>query len=64
MRLSDIMGSLELSIYPQIGLVLFLGIFACVLMKVFSRHNKTEFSRSALLPLQDDSAGDTSGRQS
>lgn len=28
MRMSDIVGYLDLSVYPQVALVLFLGVFA------------------------------------
>lgn len=55
MRLSDIMGHLDLSVYPQVALVLFLIIFAAVMLRVFSRSRYHEFNRAASLPLEDDS---------
>lgn len=54
MRLTDIMSGLNLSIYPQIALVIFVAIFTGVLIRVFSRSRKSEFERAANLPLNDD----------
>ncbi|MEO1584295.1 MAG: hypothetical protein AAFR96_06955 [Planctomycetota bacterium] len=55
MRLTDIMSHMDLSIYPQIGLVLFLAAFAAVIWKVL-RSEKQESRSMALLPLDDDGA--------
>ncbi len=54
MRLSDIMGRLDLSIYPQIALVIFLVVFVCVMFRAFSRSRAAELNRAASLPLEDD----------
>lgn len=54
MRLTDIMSGLNLSIYPQIALVIFVAIFTGVLIRVFSRSRKGEFERAANMPLNDD----------
>ncbi len=54
MRLTDIMSGLNLSIYPQIALVIFVAIFTGVLIRVFSRSRTSEFERAANLPLNDD----------
>ncbi|MFN7559465.1 MAG: hypothetical protein ACK5RX_08930 [bacterium] len=54
MRLSDIMGRLELSAYPQVALVIFLAVFAVLGARVFARARKGEFERAASLPLHDD----------
>lgn len=60
MRLSDIMGNLELSVYPQIALVIFLGVFAGVLARVLSRSAQAEFREAAVLPLNDDAGSGAS----
>ena len=54
MRLTDIMSGLNLSIYPQIALVIFVAIFTGVLIRVFSRSRQSEFERAANLPLNED----------
>ena len=54
MRLTDIMSGLNLSIYPQIALVIFITVFAGVLLRVFSRSRNSEFERAAHLPLNED----------
>ena len=53
MRLTDIMSHMDLSIYPQIGLVLFLVAFAAVVWKVL-RSEKQENQRRASMPLDRD----------
>lgn len=53
MKLSDIMGGLELTVFPQVALVLFLAIFTAVLLKVFGRGRRMEYERAAALPLED-----------
>jgi cbb3-type cytochrome oxidase subunit 3 len=55
MRLSDIMSGLDLSIYPQVALVIFLVVFAAVMLRLFSRTRAREFAHAAALPLEDDS---------
>ncbi len=54
MRLSDIMSRLDLSIYPQIALVIFLVVFVCVMIRAFSRSRAAELDHAASLPLEDD----------
>ena len=58
MRLTDIMSGLNLSIYPEIALVIFIAIFTGVLIRVFSRSRQSEFERASQLPLLDDNATD------
>jgi len=48
------MGHLDLAIYPQIALIIFLAIFAGMLVRVFSRSGTREFGHLAALPLEDD----------
>ncbi len=54
MRLTDIMSGLNLSIYPQIALVIFVAVFTGMLIRVFSRSRSSEFERAANLPLHED----------
>lgn len=54
MRLTDIMSSAGLSIFPQIGLVIFLIVFACVVARVLGRGRNADMDRWARLALHDD----------
>lgn len=54
MSLTDIMSSMELSMYPQIALALFLVVFAAIVTRVWSKRRKAEMTAAAHLPLQDD----------
>lgn len=51
MRLSDIMSNARLEIFAEIGLLMFVLIFAGVLIYTFSRRNKANFERARHLPL-------------
>ncbi|MEM6730270.1 MAG: cbb3-type cytochrome c oxidase subunit 3 [Myxococcota bacterium] len=53
MRLSDIMGNADLAIWPSIGLILFLGIFAGVVAFVFSRRKAKDYDEASRIPLDD-----------
>jgi len=53
MRLSDIMGGLDLTIFPQAALVIFLGVFAAVIGRVMRRSRHAELQHAAFLPLDD-----------
>ena len=53
MRLSDIMAGLDLTIFPQIALVIFLGVFAAVVGRALSRSRRAELEHAASLPLDD-----------
>ncbi|GMV25295.1 MAG: hypothetical protein AMXMBFR58_13260 [Phycisphaerae bacterium] len=56
MRMSDIVGYLDLSVYPQVALVLFLGVFAAVVWRATSRSRRAEFEAIARIPLVDEPA--------
>ena len=56
MRLSDIMSRLSLSVYPQVGLVLFLGIFLAVIVYVMRGARRGGWERERRLPLDGDEA--------
>lgn len=53
MSLSDIMGNMDLSVYPQIGLVIFLAVFGGVVVRIFSRRYAGEWKRHASIPISD-----------
>lgn len=54
MRMSDIVGHLDLSVYTQVATVLFVAVFASVLVRTFSRRHRAEMDRAAELPLAHD----------
>ncbi len=53
MRLSDIMSNMDLTVYPQVALVIFLAVFAAVVWRVFHRRTASEFAAHASLPLDE-----------
>ena len=57
MNLSDLMSQMGLHRFAEIGLVLFLLLFAGVLVHTFRRGNRERFERAARLPLHDDETG-------
>ncbi len=53
-RLSDLMSNMPgLSIYPQIALIIFVVVFAGVLLRVFSKRKQKDYEAAARLPLED-----------
>jgi len=54
MRLSDIVGAANLSIYAQIGLVAALVAFAAVIYYLLSRRNRATFEKARMMPLDDE----------
>ena len=53
MRLAEIMSAAGLQVFAEIGLVLFLAIFAGVLVYTFTRRNRATFERARTAPLDD-----------
>ena len=53
MRLTDIMSSLRLDAYAEIGLIIFLIVFASVVVRVLFM-NRNDADEIAKLPLDDD----------
>ena len=53
MRLAEIMGMAGLQVFAEIGLVMFLLLFAGVLVSTFSRKNRAMFERAREAPLDD-----------
>ena len=53
MKLSDIMSAADLTLYPQIALVLFLLAFVIVLARLLLPGRRAVWERRAALPLDD-----------
>jgi cbb3-type cytochrome oxidase subunit 3 len=53
MRLSEIMSAAGLQIFAEIGLVMFVAIFAGVVVYTFTRRNRATFDRARTAPLHD-----------
>jgi hypothetical protein len=53
MRLSDIMSHLELTIYPLLALVLFIGVFILVVGRAMRTH-RSRHDQWARIPLSDE----------
>lgn len=53
MRLSDIVGHLDLATYPIVAMVIFLAVFAGVCLRVFTKARNAEFAKAAAMPLED-----------
>jgi cbb3-type cytochrome oxidase subunit 3 len=51
--MSDIMGNMDLTTYPIIGLVIFLTVFVAVSVRAVSRRHTGEYRRAAAMPLDD-----------
>lgn len=56
MSLSDVVSSLGLSVYPIVGLVLFLFVFTGVIVKVLRARERADLDHGAMLPLADEVA--------
>lgn len=55
MRLSDIVGHLDLTVWPKMALVLFLGVFAGVTWRAL-RTSKIDIDAAAALPIEEEGA--------
>jgi cbb3-type cytochrome oxidase subunit 3 len=53
MKLSDIMGNAGLSMYAEVALVLFLGVFIAIVLRTFAPSRRRELDEAALIPLND-----------
>jgi cbb3-type cytochrome oxidase subunit 3 len=53
MSLSDVMSGSGLHVFAEIGLVLFLLLFAGVLIYTFAKRNRDTFERARHAPLDD-----------
>ena len=52
MRLSELMGRMDLWVWPVMAMVIFLTVFALVLVRVF-RAGAAEIDHNANIPLRD-----------
>lgn len=62
MRLSDVMSAMDLATFPQVALVLFLGVFVVVVVRVYVRGRAADFEGVSRLPFDDDGAAEPSPR--
>ena len=53
MKLSDVMSGLGLAAFPIVAMLLFLTVFAGVIVTVLKRSKRAEFDRATLLPLDE-----------
>jgi hypothetical protein len=61
MRMTDVVSSMDLSIFPEIGLLIFLGVFAVVVLRTLLLSDRREHERAAGLPLERDAAAGATG---
>ena len=54
MKLSDIMSYAQLSVYTEVALVLFLGVFVAISIRTFMPSRQGELDAASRLPLEDD----------
>lgn len=60
MSLTDIMSSLDLDVFPQIGLLIFFGAFVAVVVHTL-RRSRAEVRELAELPIGDETTTPDSG---
>lgn len=53
MKLSDIMSSVDLTLFPKVALILFLAAFAALTIRTFARYSGGRDAIAASLPLED-----------
>lgn len=56
MSLTDIVSAADLTIFPKIGLVLFLAAFIALMVRTFVRYGPARAGAAAAMPLEDDDA--------
>lgn len=56
MRMSDVVSSMGLAIFPILALVLFLSVFIGVVLQVTRKHRRAELDGAAFLPLAEEAA--------
>ncbi|WP_396204655.1 cbb3-type cytochrome oxidase subunit 3 [Gemmatimonas sp.] len=54
MKLSDIMSYAQLSVYTEVALVLFLGVFIAIAIHTFLPSRRRELDAASRIPLEDD----------
>jgi hypothetical protein len=53
MRLSEIMGRLDLTFWPQAALVIFLLVFAAVVVRLYVRSGSKDYEQISRIPIED-----------
>jgi cbb3-type cytochrome oxidase subunit 3 len=56
MKLSDVMSAMNLAIYAEVGLVIFMVVFVSISVHVFRRRNAPAWEAMRHLPLADTTA--------
>ncbi len=56
MKLSDIMGHANLSMYAEVAMVIFLLVFVAVAVRLFLPSRQQDLRDAARLPLEDDAS--------
>lgn len=62
MRMSDVISHLGLTVYPIVGLVIFLTVFTAVTVRAL-RARQGEMDHCASLPLDDGAGGNGGGHE-
>jgi len=62
MRLSDIMSGMDLAVYPEIGLVIFLGVFAAIAARLYGRKRREELEQFASMALEPEAGPEQQNR--
>lgn len=57
MSLTDVMSEANLHFWAEVALVMFVALFAGVVIYVFSRRNRATFDHASRLPLDDAPTG-------
>lgn len=60
MSLTEIMHNADLSLYPKVGLIIFLGVFLLVCYRTMRMKRHADLGRMAGLALEDDAMQSTS----
>jgi cbb3-type cytochrome oxidase subunit 3 len=53
MRFSDIIGALNISTYPQVALLIFIGVFIAVSARLFIKGTREQYEVASGLPLDE-----------
>lgn len=53
MKLSDVMSAMDLAVFAEMGLVIFLGVFVLVAVQVLRGNSEGQWERARSLPLCD-----------
>jgi hypothetical protein len=53
MRFSDIIGSLNISTYPQAALLIFIGVFVAVSVRLFTKGTREQYEGAGGMPLDE-----------